>query len=165
MKQYSHSIQSDAQQSNQTAKQSQVLRRKALKHSERLAAKQCRAIQCKAMPSRASQNNAIATQRGWVTRQYQQECMQAIVHKRNTLAKVTGLGGLFCGWWPRVILALSMRAGVRASMRAPTWKICHFAKVDTLGIEPRASRMLSGCDTTTPCARCFSAAMGWNAPT
>ena len=25
--------------------------------------------------------------------------------------------------------------------------------VDTLGIEPRASRMLSGCDTTTPCAR------------
>ena len=24
--------------------------------------------------------------------------------------------------------------------------------VDTLGIEPRASRMLSGCDTTTPCA-------------
>ena len=26
------------------------------------------------------------------------------------------------------------------------------AKVDTLGIEPRASRMLSGCDTTTPCA-------------
>lgn len=26
-------------------------------------------------------------------------------------------------------------------------------KVDTLGIEPRASRMLSGCDTTTPRAR------------
>ena len=26
------------------------------------------------------------------------------------------------------------------------------AEVDTLGIEPRASRMLSGCDTTTPCA-------------
>ena len=25
---------------------------------------------------------------------------------------------------------------------------------DTLGIEPRASRMLSGCDNTTPCARC-----------
>ena len=25
-------------------------------------------------------------------------------------------------------------------------------KVDILGIEPRASRMLSGCDTTTPCA-------------
>ena len=24
--------------------------------------------------------------------------------------------------------------------------------VDTLGIEPRASRMLSECDTTTPCA-------------
>ena len=26
-------------------------------------------------------------------------------------------------------------------------------KMDTLGIEPRASRMLSGCDTTTPCAQ------------
>ena len=26
------------------------------------------------------------------------------------------------------------------------------AKVDSLGIEPRASRMLSGCDTTTPTA-------------
>ena len=26
------------------------------------------------------------------------------------------------------------------------------AQLDTLGIEPRASRMLSGCDTTTPCA-------------
>ena len=25
-------------------------------------------------------------------------------------------------------------------------------KMDTLGIEPRASRMLSGCDTATPCA-------------
>ena len=25
--------------------------------------------------------------------------------------------------------------------------------MDTLGIEPRASRMLSGCDTTTPCAQ------------
>jgi len=24
--------------------------------------------------------------------------------------------------------------------------------MDTLGLEPRASRMLSGCDTTTPCA-------------
>ena len=26
--------------------------------------------------------------------------------------------------------------------------------MDTLGIEPKASRMLSGCDTTTPCAQC-----------
>ena len=31
-----------------------------------------------------------------------------------------------------------------------TW-IC-FSNMDTLGIEPRASRMLSGGDTTTPCA-------------
>ena len=29
---------------------------------------------------------------------------------------------------------------------------CNLRKVDTLGLEPRASRMLSGCDTTTPCA-------------
>ena len=28
-----------------------------------------------------------------------------------------------------------------------------FPTMDTLGIEPRASRMLSGCDTTTPRAR------------
>ena len=28
----------------------------------------------------------------------------------------------------------------------------HSINMDTLGIEPRASRMLSGCDTTTPCA-------------
>ena len=27
------------------------------------------------------------------------------------------------------------------------------AKMDTLGIEPEAFRMRSGCDTTTPCAR------------
>ena len=29
----------------------------------------------------------------------------------------------------------------------------HSCTMDTLGIEPRASRMLSGCDTTTPCAQ------------
>ena len=28
--------------------------------------------------------------------------------------------------------------------------------MDTLGIEPRASRMLSGCDATTPCALLMS---------
>ena len=33
----------------------------------------------------------------------------------------------------------------------------HCNEMDTLGIEPRASRMLSGCDTTTPCARCMAA--------
>ena len=36
---------------------------------------------------------------------------------------------------------------------ALTWAAAHteVAKnLDTLGIEPRASRMLSGCDTTTP---------------
>ena len=30
-----------------------------------------------------------------------------------------------------------------------------FIGMDTLGIEPRASRMLSGCDKTTPCAPCY----------
>ena len=35
---------------------------------------------------------------------------------------------------------------VHRSNRAPSMQM------DTLGIEPRASRMLSGCDTTTPCA-------------
>ena len=33
-----------------------------------------------------------------------------------------------------------------------SWK----RNVDTLGIEPRAFRMQSGCDTTTPCALCSS---------
>ena len=28
--------------------------------------------------------------------------------------------------------------------------------MDTLGVEPRASRTLRGCDTTTPCAQCCS---------
>ena len=32
------------------------------------------------------------------------------------------------------------------------WSIDFMSEMDTLGIEPRASRMLSGCDTTTPCA-------------
>ena len=31
-------------------------------------------------------------------------------------------------------------------------------KMDTLGFEPRAFRMRSGCDTTTPCAPCKLAA-------
>ena len=30
---------------------------------------------------------------------------------------------------------------------------CFDATIDTLGTEPRASRVLSGCDTTTPCAQ------------
>ena len=39
--------------------------------------------------------------------------------------------------------------GVQRSGRAcPVFAVRQ--KVDTLGIEPRASRMLSGCDTTTP---------------
>ena len=33
-------------------------------------------------------------------------------------------------------------------------------KMDTLGFEPRAFRMRSGCDTTTPCAPCSIAQLG-----
>ena len=29
---------------------------------------------------------------------------------------------------------------------------CQWQQMDTLGFEPRAFRMRSGCDTTTPCA-------------
>ena len=47
-----------------------------------------------------------------------------------------------------------------ARTRIPIANLQHFRgpleawkkQMDTLGIEPRASRMLSGCDTTTPCA-------------
>ena len=36
---------------------------------------------------------------------------------------------------------------------AEVWrKMCGVGKMDTLGFEPRAFRMRSGCDTTTPCA-------------
>ena len=50
------------------------------------------------------------------------------------------------------------RARASAAAHGRCWKKSH---MDTLGIEPRASRMLSGCDTTTPRAldhvvpRCF----------
>ena len=36
----------------------------------------------------------------------------------------------------------------------------NLGKVDTLGIEPRAFRMRSGCDTTAPCAPCSIAQRG-----
>ena len=45
--------------------------------------------------------------------------------------------------------APAARQTLVGSMRLESEGRC---KVDTLGIEPRASRMLSGCDTTTPCA-------------
>ena len=46
-------------------------------------------------------------------------------------------------------------AGAQASLRLRGRQMVRL-QMDTLGIEPRASRMLSGCDTTTPCARCCS---------
>ena len=43
-----------------------------------------------------------------------------------------------------------------AELQRAIWR----AEMDTLGIEPRAFRMRSGCDTTTPCARdCCAPAM------
>ena len=40
-------------------------------------------------------------------------------------------------------------AGAQASLRSRGRQLARL-QMDTLGIEPRASRMLSGCDTTTP---------------
>jgi hypothetical protein len=38
--------------------------------------------------------------------------------------------------------------------------VCNHETMDTLGFEPRAFRMRSGCDTTTPCARAYFMALG-----
>ena len=43
---------------------------------------------------------------------------------------------------------------------APHFVAKHNRKMDTLGFEPRAFRMRSGCDTTTPCAPCSIAQRG-----
>ena len=43
---------------------------------------------------------------------------------------------------------------VRVAIHTKTHVEFHgLEKMDTLGFEPRAFRMRSGCDTTTPCAR------------
>ena len=49
------------------------------------------------------------------------------------------------------------RDGKSAALRqhAQPKSMSRTIKMDTLGIEPRASRMLSGCDTTTPRAPCL----------
>jgi hypothetical protein len=39
------------------------------------------------------------------------------------------------------------------------WDVAHGEKMDTLGFEPRAFRMRSGCDTTTPCALAHTESM------
>ena len=41
----------------------------------------------------------------------------------------------------------------RHGLPLPLDRACALKEVDTLGIEARASRMLSGCDTTIPCAQ------------
>ena len=58
------------------------------------------------------------------------------------------------------------RSGWRLPLGLQSLVVCvHRLQMDTLGIEPRASRMLSGCDTTTPCAHLIPASevnySGW----
>ena len=50
------------------------------------------------------------------------------------------------------IVAAASCTDARLPMQEDKTKRDGAKKMDTLGIEPRASRMLSGCDTTTPCA-------------
>ena len=45
---------------------------------------------------------------------------------------------------------LLIAAGLLGDLRLTSHGVHHSPRMDTLGIEPRASRMLSGCDTTTP---------------
>ena len=64
----------------------------------------------------------------------------------NTDAQTVLLGNL--GGRAR---GIATRGGAMATYSAPRQGT---KDVDTLGIEPRAFRMRSGCDTTTPCALC-----------
>ena len=41
----------------------------------------------------------------------------------------------------------------KSKIPKPHFDITLRGQMDTLGIEPRAFRMRSGCDTATPCAR------------
>ena len=70
--------------------------------------------------------------------------------------RVTSMGGLYDA------------ATLHALLHHVAWRKFHgmrdsgerrrrASQMDTLGLEPRASRMLSGCDTTTPCAHDISA--------
>ena len=54
---------------------------------------------------------------------------------------------LACRLWPVYGLPMGMH-GVSLGC-----KLIYIYILDTLGFEPRAFRMQSGCDTTTPCAR------------
>ena len=84
-------------------------------------------------------------------------------HCRVNMAKVqTAQVNLLCWTAPHT----------KKSDRAPTGRMKNIStrfdlgqlkflqKVDTLGIEPRAFRMQSGCDTTTPCAQCIASGLG-----
>ena len=48
--------------------------------------------------------------------------------------------------------AWSKMGGERRVAKAAQDWVCSLNAMDTLGFEPRAFRMRSGCDTTTPCA-------------
>ena len=54
-----------------------------------------------------------------------------------------------CWIWPP-----GKRMYVKAKQTAIDHSVSKPWKMDTLGFEPRAFRMRSGCDTTTPCALC-----------
>ena len=54
--------------------------------------------------------------------------------------------------WPRASAGLKISKGFAMSEQMLQWKLS--ASMDRLGIAPRAFRVRSGCDTTTPCAPC-----------
>ena len=52
-----------------------------------------------------------------------------------------------------MVVGSSPTVGVFAGRVSNMVVVGGWSKMDTLGIEPRAFRMQSGCDTTTPCVR------------
>ena len=58
----------------------------------------------------------------------------------------------YSGWRPCTFCrSRSYNRPCGACNASSSWSAAY--QMDTLGIEPRAFRMRSGCDTTTPCAR------------
>jgi hypothetical protein len=57
------------------------------------------------------------------------------------------------------VQSLNMHSAVESLAWMSVTQIYESQNMDTLGFEPRAFRMRSGCDTTTPCAQWKSALM------
>ena len=57
---------------------------------------------------------------------------------------------MFPRYLPGKLTAPTAASSARRQPNQPCDKAATSWRMDTLGIEPRASRMLSGCDTTTP---------------